>query len=134
MTCGVSNVLQAFSRLYMALSIATRDDRGSFEMMNEPHTQAGGGATGHWSATMITTFEELTMKYIKAMDCEQGEGFVCQWCDEPFFHSGVEEPVCPKCGATGSKWLLRLPLPEAEDEQRTGADKAGSIPEEAGAF
>lgn len=72
------------------------------------------------------------MKHVKPMDCEKGKEFLCQVCDEPFLHPGEEKPACPKCGATGSKWLLLLPLQEDEDGQRREAGSEGIIVEESG--
>lgn len=74
------------------------------------------------------------MKHAIGTEKELGEGYLCQMCDEAFFHLGTEEPTCPKCNAKGTDWLTPLPLKE-EDEQRIGAgtaDTAGAGYEDAG--
>ncbi len=45
--------------------------------------------------------------------------FLCQACDEAFFHLTHEEPFCPKCGKKGSEWLQQLPSQKEEDEATT---------------
>lgn len=66
------------------------------------------------------------MTHVRTRECEAGEEFLCQYCDEAFFHFEEEEPVCPKCGISGSEWLLSLSLEEDEDQQRTESNQAGS--------
>lgn len=57
----------------------------------------------------------------KPIEDEQGEEFICQECDESFFHLEKDEPVCPKCGKKGSEWLLQVSLQQDEDEQPINA-------------
>ena len=42
----------------------------------------------------------------KKVQQEQIQAITCHRCDKTFFHAEMKEIVCPKCGATGSKWIF----------------------------
>lgn len=61
-----------------------------------------------------------------AIDTKQDEEFLCQLCEETFFHRSDEVAVCPRCGATGEQWILHLSVLDDDDERRD-SETTGSL-------